>query len=152
MKAHTPVIRRVQPSEAALVATLHGRCFEEGWSLDFMTRLLRSSGVTAYVAEDDGSAAGFAVARIAADEAELLTIGVVPDARGRGVGTALARAAMTWARAHGARKLHLEVAETNRPARALYEALAFEQVGRRTGYYDDGRVDALTLALGLRLS
>lgn len=95
---------------------------------------------------------GFAILQVLPPEAELLTIAVDPAAQGRGVGTALLRAAMSRARLCGARTMWLDVAEDNAPARALYARAGFAETGRRPGYYARTRgkaVDALLLSRGL---
>jgi ribosomal-protein-alanine N-acetyltransferase len=88
------------------------------------------------------------LARVAAGEAEILTLAVVPGARRRGLGAALMQAALARAAEAGAREMFLEVAEGNEAARRLYGALGFAGVGRRPRYYSDGR-DALVLRRSL---
>jgi ribosomal-protein-alanine N-acetyltransferase len=88
------------------------------------------------------------LARVAADEAEILTIGVAPEARRLGVGRGLLAAAMRRAASAGAAAMFLEVASTNTPARALYENAGFVRVGRRARYYPNGG-DALVLRADL---
>ncbi|WP_375261194.1 GNAT family N-acetyltransferase [Palleronia sp.] len=80
---------------------------------------------------------GFALGRIAADEAELLTVAVHPDARRQGVGRALLAAYHDAAKRCGAVTSFLEVAETNDGARALYAAEGYGEIGRRPGYYTE---------------
>jgi ribosomal-protein-alanine N-acetyltransferase len=92
--------------------------------------------------------AGFVLARVAADEAEILTLAVLPAARRQGLGAALMAAAMATARARGATAMFLEVAEANAAALALYRGLGFAEVGRRRRYYEDG-ADALVLRRAL---
>jgi ribosomal-protein-alanine N-acetyltransferase len=93
-------------------------------------------------------AGGMMLIRVAADEAEILTIGVAPEARGTGLGARLLDTAAAVARDAGAAKLFLEVSARNAPARALYTKAGFTQVGRRRRYYADG-ADALIMALPL---
>jgi [ribosomal protein S18]-alanine N-acetyltransferase len=81
---------------------------------------------------------------MAGDEAEILTFGVVPEARRRGHGGSLLREAIGAARAKGAGAMFLEVAAGNAPALALYAREGFAEVGRRRRYYSDG-ADALVL-------
>ena len=92
--------------------------------------------------------AGFALGRAVADEAELVTIAVDPDARRQGAGRALLARFEAEARARNATTAFLEVAEDNAPARALYAAAGWRETGRRKGYYarPTGAADALTLA------
>ncbi len=90
---------------------------------------------------------GFVLARVAADEAEVLTLAVMPEARRAGLGRALMVAAMEAAVVRGAAAMLLEVAEGNGAARGLYAALGFSVVGRRRRYY--GAEDALVLRASL---
>jgi ribosomal protein S18 acetylase RimI-like enzyme len=62
---------------------------------------------------------------------ELVSMWVRPWARGRGAGEALVAAVMGWARAGGARQVHLWVTETNDPARRLYQRCGFRPTGER---------------------
>ncbi len=87
------------------------------------------------------------LARVAADEAEILTLAVAPPSRRAGLGAALLRAAMRHAGRVGARTMFLEVAVTNGAARALYASFGFREAGLRRGYYIDG-TDALVLRSG----
>ncbi len=91
---------------------------------------------------------GIALGRVTADEAELLTIAVHPDARRRGLGADLLAAFHDAARRRGAGTAFLEVAETNAAARALYARAGYAAVGRRPGYYAEARppVDAIVMS------
>ncbi len=79
--------------------------------------------------------AGFALYRAVDGEAELLTISVMPEARRSGIGADLLAACEDGARASGAARLFLEVAEGNVAARALYDRAGYRECGRRKGYY-----------------
>jgi len=92
---------------------------------------------------------GFAMGRLVAGEAELLTIAVDPVAQGQGVGRRLMRAFLDDLQQRGAETVFLEVAEGNAPARALYSRAGFVVTGRRRGYYhtpDGAAVDAVVMA------
>jgi ribosomal-protein-alanine N-acetyltransferase len=129
------------------IARLHGACFEEAWDTATIARLLASPGVFALLARRESETLGFALVRVAADEAELLSLAVDRSCRREGLGRRLALRVLDSARIRGARRLFLEVADDNDPARALYATLGFQQVGVRKAYYvrPDGRRDALTL-------
>jgi ribosomal-protein-alanine N-acetyltransferase len=140
-------IHPVDREFADLLSALHRETFEDGWSPDAMREVLRSPGTFALVAADGDNPAGFAIGRRAADEAELLSIGVVSRYRRFGVGRALVVALAACV--PRARAMFLEVGEDNPPARALYSSLGFAVVGRRPDYYrrGDGRlVTALTMS------
>lgn len=132
--------------DAGLLAALHAAAFAKPWSETELAELLKNPAAFALVV--DG---GFVLAWAIADEAEILTLAVRPEARRRGVGAALVEAAATLAHARGARMLHLEVAADNHAARGLYGKLGFAQQGVRPGYYDRGAVDALVLRRDLPL-
>jgi ribosomal-protein-alanine N-acetyltransferase len=82
---------------------------------------------------------------VAADQAEILTVGVVPAARRRGLARRMLTSLYDEARSRGARELFLEVRVDNSSAIALYESEGFVELGRRRGYYDHGRVDAVVM-------
>lgn len=130
----------------AALAAIHAACFTvpRPWSAAELAELIASPSTLLAEASD-----GFALARVAADEAELLTIAVRPEARGRGLGSALLRDVLTAAAARGAGRMVLEVAADNAAALALYRREGFAECGRRRGYYaapDGRRIDALIMA------
>ena len=132
------------------LAEIHRTAFVEPWSIQSLHDLLAAPGTFA-IAEEDG----FILVRAIAEEAEILTLAVKPDGRGRGTGRALVQAAAGHAHTLGAGRLFLEVAENNVAACRLYAELGFEVVGRRTGYYvvqAGQRQDALILRSNLPLT
>jgi ribosomal-protein-alanine N-acetyltransferase len=128
--------------DPAPLAVLHAASFPDAWTAKAIADLLATPGTFAFHADD-----GFVLARVAAGEAEILTLAVAPGARGKGLGRALLQAAIARARAMGAQTMFLEVGADNPAALALYAALGFTKVGDRKGYYQ-GR-DALVLRLPL---
>ena len=99
-----------------------------------------------FVAELEGSIAGFICFRVASDEAELLNLAVIPSARRRGVASLLLAEAIRQSLERGARRLFLEVRDTNQPAIRFYERHGFRISARRPGYYAAPPADALILA------
>jgi ribosomal-protein-alanine N-acetyltransferase len=126
------------------LAALHKQCFPDAWDAAAISELLVTPGAFAYAHAD-----GFVLARAVAGEAEILTLAVVPQARGQGLGRALLRAAIEKAQTMGAQTMFLEVGADNPSALALYAGLGFTKAGDRKGYYD-GK-DALVLRLPLPL-
>lgn len=118
-----------------LLARLHAGCFAEAWDTAAIARLLAMPGAFAFTAARDGEPVGFVIARQAADELEIVSLGVLPAARRAGAAQSLMQAALARAAAAGARACFLEVAEGNSVARALYLRLGFAQAGRRPRYY-----------------
>jgi len=122
---------------------------DEVWEAVSIRGLLATAGTFGLLATHTPGMqpAGFVLGRNAADEAEILTVVVAPAFRREGIGRALLEGAVGRARRAGARRMFLEVAEDNDPARALYRDSGFTAVGRRPGYYrrENGAVDALVM-------
>lgn len=140
------MIETVGAEAAELLAKLHASAFEKPWSTAEIAKLLDNSAVFAILARKS-EPEGFAMAWAAAGDAELLTLAVVPEARRKGVGASLVGAASAAALMRGAGSMHLEVAEDNAPALALYAKLGYEEAGRRHAYYagEGGYVDAIVM-------
>jgi ribosomal-protein-alanine N-acetyltransferase len=138
--------------DISALALLHGSCFKEAWSAETFEQLLTSPGAFALLARHETADIGFVLARVAADEAEILSVGVTITARRQGIAGRILVAAATRAAEAGATKMFLEVGTENMPAQALYRKLGFHEVGRRRGYYRDGSGDGLTMRVDLPLA
>jgi ribosomal-protein-alanine N-acetyltransferase len=145
-------IREATRVDAASLAKLHAASFDTPWEADEIAALLAAPGGLGLLAHDAGEDTGFLLARTAADEAEILTVAVLPHRRRLGTGRALVQAASEAVRTAGAALLYLEVAADDAAALALYEAAGFVRAGVRRRYYtrrDGERADALVLRLPL---
>jgi [ribosomal protein S18]-alanine N-acetyltransferase len=152
----SPRILPLGPAHAYVAAALHGEIgFPRPWDQQAFANLFALPSVQglAAVFEDETAPAGLALWQVAADEAELLTIGIVPGRRGAGLGRFLLAASCAAMREAGAMRCFLEVADDNIAARTLYERCGFAIVGRRAAYYrtDDGTADALIMERDLRV-
>jgi ribosomal-protein-alanine N-acetyltransferase len=135
----------------AHLAAIHAAAFsgshDSPWSAAAFAALLDQPGVFAIESRD-----GFILMRAAADEAEILTLAVRPEARRGGQGARLVGEGVLAAAARGAVRVFLEVAGDNEAARALYARAGFVEAGRRPGYYpgpDGARRDAWVLTFDL---
>lgn len=146
------LVDRATPTDAGLMAAIHARCFAKAWDEAAMAQFIAGpETLCLIVSVVDSSAsvsAGLLIARKAADEAELLTLGVAPACRRMGLGRALLDAAIAALRASGAKQLFLEVEEGNGAAVALYRSLGAVAIGSRPGYYEHG-ADAAMFSLAL---
>lgn len=136
------------------LARLHAPLFGPAWDAASLMQRLSDPGCTAFVARVGAppQTVGFIVGQLAADEAEILTLGVSEEWRRRGIGRRLVEAMGRAAGRAEARRLYLEVAAGNTGALALYERLGFQECGRRKGYYARAGApaeDAVNLALAL---
>jgi ribosomal-protein-alanine N-acetyltransferase len=140
----SPGLRALQPKDLNALARLHAECFPETpWSRSALALLLAQPDTAAFLAEDASGLLGFVLLRRAADEAEVLSLGVAREARRRGLAGRLLAEGRAWL-GPAAGRLFLEVAAENRAALSLYRSLGFRAVGRREKYYADGS-DALVL-------
>jgi tRNA threonylcarbamoyl adenosine modification protein YeaZ/ribosomal-protein-alanine acetyltransferase len=142
-------IADAQEAQVKDIAALHAECFAEGWSSKSIAELLAMPGALALVAQTTGGeSVGFIIARRAADEAEILGLGVSQPYRRLGVAAMLVTHAAARLAKQGARTLHIEVARSNAAALHAYEKLGFKMTGKRKNYYAaavGGREDALTM-------
>jgi len=148
-------LTRATAAECQAMALVHGEAFaDKSWREDEFEDLLDGEGIYGFLAADDRPL-GVILCRIAAEEVEVLTIGVSPSSRRRGVGLALMSAALDVARDNGTLQAFLEVAVDNESAIALYDQVGFRKAGLRKSYYDrgvEGCIDALVMHLDLNVA
>jgi ribosomal-protein-alanine N-acetyltransferase len=130
-----PAMSPGSAEDASRLAALHADAFRRGWSVEEFERLLIEPNVVADRAMAGSSLAGFVLSRIAADQAEILSIAVAPSHRGQGLARKLLDVHLRRLAGYGVTSLFLEVDERNEPARRLYAGLGFTEVGRRESYY-----------------
>lgn len=112
-----------------------------------------AAGYLAEVLEDETrQLLGYFIAMAGVDEMHLLNITVAPAWQGQGLGRLMLQALADHARGRGMASLWLEVRESNRRARSLYEQLGYAEVGLRRGYYPAAgrREDAVVMSLVLQ--
>ncbi|WP_264210916.1 GNAT family N-acetyltransferase [Leisingera thetidis] len=132
------------------MAATHAAAFSQSrpWSAAEIAALLDSPLI--FAAGDERC---FALVRVIADEAELLTIATDPAHQRQGLARICMAGCEAAARERGAAEMFLEVAEDNAAAQALYRACGFAECGRRAGYYRRAgakAADALLMRKALR--
>jgi ribosomal-protein-alanine N-acetyltransferase len=136
MTGAATALRPVGLFEAAVISLLHAECFDEArWDERAVTEILALPGAYGFIALEHEAPGGFVLARVAADECQILSLGVRRASQKNGLGRELLKAALSFANASKARVVHLEVAEDNTAARHLYEIEGFSVTGRQRGYY-----------------
>ncbi len=146
----SPVLTDAGPAHAGVIAALHGACFETPWDERAVADILAMPGAGGLLAGFDADNPGaFVLYRRAADEGEIISIGVIPEGRRKGLARALLGAMLGRLGEQGVARLFLEVDEHNAAARAFYEKAGFTAAGRRAGYYGRGKdkSDAVVYAL-----
>jgi [ribosomal protein S18]-alanine N-acetyltransferase len=139
-----PVLSEAGARDAEAIASLHAASFRRGWSEEEVEGLLLENNVVAHRATIGGRLVGFIMARLAADEAEILSVAVARASQGRGLARRLLDLHLRRLAGLGARAVFLEVDEHNRPAIRLYDRAGFREVSRRANYYpaSDGKAAA----------
>ena len=131
----------VTVAHAPVLAAIHGAADPpNAWNAEIFTLQIGLAGAFGLL----DPAGAYILARVAADEAEVLSLATSPAVQRQGRAAWLLHAARQRAAEAGATTLVLEVATRNAAAQALYAAAGLVQVGRRTRYYADGD-DALIL-------
>ena len=130
-----PTIEPATLRDAAQLAQLHGASFHRGWGEGEFERMIGERNTLVHRLRLGRKTIGFAVSRIGADEAEILSIAIDADERGRGLSRNLLLTHLGHLAGKGVRTVFLEVEENNAPARRLYERTGFAVVGRRERYY-----------------
>jgi ribosomal-protein-alanine N-acetyltransferase len=156
-------VRPALPNDLPAVTSIERASFSDPWSAASFRDLIARDGILFHVVETDDAPTGehgeergerggiiaFVVVYVMAGEAEVANLAVSTLARRRGVGKLLMRHVLESLAKRGVHSLFLEVRESNVAARALYDAFAFETVGRRSRYYVKPVEDALLLRRAL---
>jgi [ribosomal protein S18]-alanine N-acetyltransferase len=142
------------PDRVSEISALHGRLFDPAWDDESILQMIEHPAAAAFVAQvrDPKELAGFVIGQIAADEAEILSLGVAPEWQRRGIARHMIEGLVRAARRAEVKRLFLEVAADNTAAIKLYKGLGFAAVGTRKDYYrrPTGQpADAIVLALEL---
>ncbi len=139
------MIRLMTDSDLEQVAELERLCFSEPWSYGILESGIHSPYDVYYVFEQEEEILGYCNLRVLAGEGEVQRIAVLPGSRRLGVGRKLMEAMVRSAREQEASAISLEVRESNRAARSLYESCGFAAEAVRKRYYRKPEEDAVIM-------
>lgn len=144
------------PERAAAIAGVHAKLFNPAWDEANVRALLDHPAATSFIATlgSPNDVIGFIIGQFAADESEILTIGVAPEYQRYGVGKMLVEGLARAVQRAEVRRMFLDVATDNTAALHLYSKLGFSPSGVRKGYYvrpGSAAVDAVTMARTLTI-
>jgi len=143
----TPSIEPAALRDAPRLAQLHGASFHRGWGEAEFESMIAEGNTLVHRLRLGRKTIGFAVSRMGADEAEILSIAIDAGHRGRGLSHDLLLTHLGHLAGRGVRRIFLEVEENNAPARRLYERAGFAVVGRRERYYKQENGEQLNALL-----
>lgn len=126
--------RRIYRADLEAVYAVERRAYSHPWTLGILSDCLRV-GYHCWMCEIGGRPGGHGVMSVAVGEAHILNLCIDPPWQGRGLGRQLLQRLLRQAREQGADTAFLEVRASNRAAIALYDALGFNEIGQRRGYY-----------------
>ncbi len=143
----TARLRPATDGDIRAVAAIERACFADPWSEESFRRILGGSSAIFHVVgyPPDFGVVGYVIAFSIGADAELLNIAVHPEHRGKGLAGQMLDAVLIELGARGVRNAFLEVRESNRAARGLYESRGFTGIGRRRNYYRRPVEDALVM-------
>ena len=142
-------LRQMTAADIFIVADIERRLFSDPWSAEAFMGALRNSNQIFFVADDDGTIAGYCGLMCVAGEGQILNVAVDVPYRRQGLATEMMRSMLEFGIDHGVSLFTLEVRASNEPAIRLYNSCAFVATGRRKDYYSKPREDAILMDLDL---
>ncbi len=138
-------LRTLSESDAPMLALLEKECFSCPWSEESFFECLGNERFYFVGLFEDGELVGYGGLTTVLDEGDVANIAVRTDKRGRGLGKTLLNALCEEAQKRGVVYLHLEVRESNAPARHIYESFGFNVDGIRKNYYTKPQENAVLM-------
>lgn len=136
----------LRPEHIDQMARMEELCFSVPWSRAMLEQELENPMAHYVVCTDQtGRVLGYIGSRIVLDSADITNVAVDPDYRRQGLGFELVNRMLEEMLLRGVSSVLLEVRESNLPARGCYARAGFVPVGRRKGYYDKPKEDALLM-------
>ena len=137
------VYRRMTAEDVPFISRLEEETFSMPWSASSFLEMISKEDARYYVAEEDGRLLGGCGVLMIAGEGNITNVAIAPEARNRGIGTALLRHLMAEGDREGLTAYTLEVRVSNAAAIHVYEKLGFVSAGVRPGFYEKPVEDAL---------
>ena len=137
-------VRGFKPGDMDTILDIENRCFPDPYPLSLLNRLYANNPDSFLVAEVDGKIVGYLIGVLRwGATGHIMAVGVYPEYRRRGVGTALVVHMLDVLRMKGARNVRLEARKSNITAQQFYQKLGFELGEEIPYYYEDGEAAIL---------
>jgi ribosomal-protein-alanine N-acetyltransferase len=152
-------VRRCAAEDIPSVINVNTLTLPEHYSDYFYYDILKDFPQTFLLAEAGGKVVGYIMCRMEyglsmtkrfglAKKGHIISVAVLEESRGKGIGTKLIREALEEVRKESGKECYLEVRVTNTGAIELYKRIGFKVSSTLHGYYKDGE-SAYTMALPL---
>lgn len=151
-KNAVPEVRKMTMEDGAVTAEMEHQLFPDSWSEKSILATLQQPGTICLIAEKAGRTAGYLLAYTAAGETEIARIGVVKELQRQGAARALLAELRNQCIAQGVARILLDVRESNKAARALYESVGFKEDGIRQRFYESPQEDAMLMSMSVEAS
>ncbi len=138
------IIAKASQNQIKFIAELEKECFSSPWSEKTLENAFKN-GTLFFVALKGERVIGYVGISCILDEGYITNVAVGKDHRNEGVGTALLNRVFAEAKDRKLSFISLEVRESNQTAISLYTKLDFKEEGKRKGFYDNPKEDALIL-------
>ena len=145
MEGNEVHFRVMEPEDEDDVERVEKACFSIPWSREAFWKEASNENTLYLLALDGKRVVGYAGCWISYEEAQITNVAVLPEYRGKGIGTQLFGAVIDAVKAKGVTAMTLEVRPSNEPALALYDRYGFKAAGRRPHYYQDDGEDAIIM-------
>ena len=140
-------IRNMKEADAKTLADMEKELFPDSWSRTALLETYKQNHAKILLAEEADEILGYVIVYCVLDEAEIARIAVSPKRRRQGVGRCLLDELRRMGKEQGISRILLDVRESNRGARAFYEAYGFAQDGIRRNYYQQPEEHAILMSL-----
>ena len=139
------ILRPLQPEDCCQAADLLAACFADPWSREALEEACRQEAYIQTGAFLQSGLIGYAGLKMVLDEADVTNICVHPDRRLSGIGKALLGQLLSMAEDRGIGRIYLEVRASNQAAIHMYREAGFKETGKRRGFYERPKEDALLM-------
>lgn len=138
-------IRKANSMDIADLVFIEEECFSTPWSRKSFAESFSHSPWHFFVAVDNKRVVGYGGVYLILDEGQISNIATLPAFRGKGIGKAILNEIIDTCRNQGCERITLELRESNKIARALYEACGFVEVGKRPNFYSSPSETAILM-------
>ena len=137
--------RIMTKEDAAGVEVVEKASFAMPWSRQSFWEEAANDKTCYLLTLDEERIIGYMGAWLLLEEAHITNVAVLPEYRGKGIGSKMLAEYIRVVREKGITAMTLEVRPSNQSAIALYEKFGFHSVGLRKGYYQDNGEAAMIM-------